>query len=133
MFVFGPDKKLKLSILYPATTGRNFDEILRVVDSLQLTAYKKVATPVDWKVRSSQSSQPGMEMAASPPWRGTHGMGEAAAGGSLASEGSCFLQHKLPVGWASSPPPRKADLAPGLGIKGEPAPPVQGCLNNRKG
>ncbi|XP_041648317.1 peroxiredoxin-6 [Cheilinus undulatus] len=49
VFVVGPDKKLKLSILYPATTGRNFPEILRVIDSLQLTAVKKVATPVDWK------------------------------------------------------------------------------------
>ncbi|XP_068176146.1 peroxiredoxin-6 [Antennarius striatus] len=49
VFVVDPHKKLKLSILYPATTGRNFDELLRVIDSLQLTAQKKVATPVDWK------------------------------------------------------------------------------------
>ncbi|TRY74712.1 hypothetical protein TCAL_09184 [Tigriopus californicus] len=49
VFVIGADKKLKLAILYPATTGRNFDEILRVIDSLQLTATKKVATPADWK------------------------------------------------------------------------------------
>merc|ERR1712025_566869 len=49
VFIVGSDKKLKLSILYPATTGRNFDEIIRVIDSLQLTATKKVATPVDWK------------------------------------------------------------------------------------
>eukprot|EP00057_Strongylocentrotus_purpuratus_P009103 XP_011663577.1 PREDICTED: peroxiredoxin-6 [Strongylocentrotus purpuratus] len=49
VFIIGPDKKLKLSLLYPATTGRNFDEILRVIDSLQLTATKRVATPADWK------------------------------------------------------------------------------------
>lgn len=48
VFIIGPDKKLKLSMLYPATTGRNFTEIIRVIDSLQLTATKKVATPVDW-------------------------------------------------------------------------------------
>ena len=49
VFIVGPDRKLKLSILYPATTGRNFDELLRVIDSLQLTANKKVATPANWQ------------------------------------------------------------------------------------
>lgn len=49
VFIIGPDKRLKLSILYPATTGRNFDEILRVLDSLQVTARSRVATPADWK------------------------------------------------------------------------------------
>jgi alkyl hydroperoxide reductase subunit AhpC len=49
VFVVGPDKKIKLILVYPMTTGRNFDEILRVIDSLQLTANKKVATPADWK------------------------------------------------------------------------------------
>ena len=49
VFVIGPDKKIKLSLTYPASTGRNFDELLRVIDSLQLTANHKVATPSDWK------------------------------------------------------------------------------------
>ena len=49
LFVIGPDKKVKLTFTYPPSTGRNFEEVLRVLDSLQLTAGYQVATPVDWK------------------------------------------------------------------------------------
>jgi thioredoxin-dependent peroxiredoxin len=49
VFVVGPDKKIKLMLSYPMSTGRNFDEVLRVLDSIQLTAKHKVATPVNWK------------------------------------------------------------------------------------
>ena len=49
VFMVGPDKKIKLMLTYPMSTGRNFDEVLRVLDSMQLTAKHKVATPVNWK------------------------------------------------------------------------------------
>jgi hypothetical protein len=49
VFIVGPDKKIKLMLTYPMSTGRNFDEVLRVLDSMQLTAKHKVATPVNWK------------------------------------------------------------------------------------
>ena len=49
VFVVGPDKKIKLQLSYPMSTGRNFDEVLRVLDSIQLTAKHKVATPANWK------------------------------------------------------------------------------------
>jgi alkyl hydroperoxide reductase subunit AhpC len=49
VFIIGPDKKIKLTLTYPASTGRNFNEIIRVIDSLQLTAYHSVATPANWE------------------------------------------------------------------------------------
>ena len=50
LFIISPDKKMKLSMLYPASTGRSMDEVIRVIDSLQLVAVRKVATPADWTV-----------------------------------------------------------------------------------
>ena len=60
VFVIGPDRKVKLMLTYPASTGRNFDELLRCIDSLQLTANHKVATPADWKDGDDVIVVPGM-------------------------------------------------------------------------
>jgi thioredoxin-dependent peroxiredoxin len=74
LFAIGPDKKIKLILVYPMTTGRNFDEVLRVIDSLQLTAKHKVATPVNWQsgddviIASSVSDEEARELFGE--WRG---------------------------------------------------------------
>jgi alkyl hydroperoxide reductase subunit AhpC len=61
VFVIGPDKKVKLLLVYPMTTGRNFDEVLRVVDSLQLTANHQVATPAQWQPGAMERYPDGWE------------------------------------------------------------------------
>jgi alkyl hydroperoxide reductase subunit AhpC len=64
VFVIGPDKRIKLTLTYPASTGRNFDEVLRVIDSLQLTARHQVATPVNWRQGEDVIIVPGVSDAA---------------------------------------------------------------------
>lgn len=66
VFVIGPDKKVKLTLTYPPSTGRNFQEILRVIDSLQLTAYHSVATPVDWQQGDEVVISPAIDTADVP-------------------------------------------------------------------
>ena len=78
VFVIGPDKKIKLQLSYPMSTGRNFDEVLRVLDSIQLTAKHQVSTPVNWK--------PGDDVIIS---------------GSVSNEEA---QKKFPQGWKSPKP-----------------------------
>lgn len=68
VFVIGPDKKVKAMITYPASTGRNFDEIIRLIDSLQLTASRgNVVTPADWKVGGDILVKPGNEIEGAVP------------------------------------------------------------------
>src|SRR4030081_3912246 len=88
VFVVGPDKKVKLMIVYPMTTGRNFDEVLRVIDSLQLTATHKVATPVNW--------EPGEDV---------------IIAGSVSDEDA---KKAYPTGWRAAPPYLRSVPQPGV-------------------
>ena len=92
VFVIGPDKRVKLVIVYPMTTGRNFDEVLRVIDSLQLTAAHKVSTPVNWK--------PGEDV---------------IIAGSVSDEEA---QTAYPDGWRAPKPYLRIVAQPGVTVKG---------------
>jgi alkyl hydroperoxide reductase subunit AhpC len=82
VFVIGPDNKVKLILVYPMSTGRNFDEVLRVIDSLKLTAAHKVSTPVNW--------QPGRTSSSVAPCPTTRPSSSSASGGSRSpTSGSC--------------------------------------------
>ena len=87
VFIIGPDKKVKLTLTYPASTGRNFTEILRVIDSLQLTADHKVATPADWTDGDDVIIVPGtLRRRGSRPLPGGVGAGQALPPGDQAAE-----------------------------------------------
>jgi alkyl hydroperoxide reductase subunit AhpC len=88
VFVIGPDKTVKLILVYPMTTGRNFDEVLRVIDSLQLTAEHKVATPVNWQQGD-----------------------DVIIAGSVSDEAA---REKYPDGWESPKPDIRVVPQPGL-------------------
>ena len=88
VFVIGPDKKIKLMLVYPMSTGRNFDEVLRVLDSMQLTAQHKVATPVNWKPGEDVIIFPAVSDEEAREISRTAGKPSAPTCGSLPSRGS---------------------------------------------